>query len=669
MSKLKAIETIKILRFFILLMFALGVTQCGLPDLGSDPTLSVSVPGDQMVNFGEEVNLEAFANHSSGGNVTLLWELISKPSESDITLQNANTNTISFKPDVLGEYVLRFTANSDDGLSAFEEVLLTVIKAPVVLTSIDSETVIANIYDDPADPDYIVKGNVTFSANVTIEEDVFVIFEENTGLSVSSSGSLKAIGTPDKPILFSGIQKTKGFWKGLNFESRSPLNELRFTTIEYGGSGGFDGANEKANITLNDGILKLSDVHSVNGEGMGLLTRAKEDLLPDFRNNVFSGNSSALHVNKTQFHFLDASSDYSGNNEDFVTSWGSNALIENVTWKALNVPYRLRPGRENIESDLIIEKGARFIGQDGSGLHIRDNGSVKAVGTSNEPIIFEGQENTAGYWLGIEIESNTDRNELRYVTIKDGGKGGFDGANLKANLILDQNARLKMTNCILSNSLDRGLIVRELNAVLSEFSDNRITANAIPVQCLVNHFHYFDGSSDLTGNAEDVIITTWANSPTAQNVTWKKMTVPYKITKTDFIGSDITIEPGAEFVFTDGSGLEVYKEGSLNAQGSLNDPIIFRGSEDVHGYWIGLKIFSKSDHNMLTYVNIQNGGSKDQSFGEKANLIIWRDARVTISSSSLSKSGGYGISVGKEGVLNAADITYVDNLAGEIFYE
>lgn len=45
--------------------------------------------------------------------------------------------------------------------------------------------------------------------------------------------SLIAVGTAAEPITFTGINEVLGAWRGIYFDTPSPLNEIGFATIEY----------------------------------------------------------------------------------------------------------------------------------------------------------------------------------------------------------------------------------------------------------------------------------------------------------------------------------------------------------------------------------------------------------------------------------------------------
>lgn len=75
-------------------------------------------------------------------------------------------------------------------------------------------------------------GKLTIEPGVTIEfgSDAYLSVDEGAS---GSKPSLLAIGTAVKPITFTGIDKVKGAWRGIYFDSPSPLNEIGFTNIDY----------------------------------------------------------------------------------------------------------------------------------------------------------------------------------------------------------------------------------------------------------------------------------------------------------------------------------------------------------------------------------------------------------------------------------------------------
>lgn len=85
---------------------------------------------------------------------------------------------------------------------------------------------------------YRVKGGSSISVRqvtLTIAAGVEIEFETNAGIVVNDNSALKALGTANNRILFTGVDKLPGAWGGIDFHfTQSPVNEIGFATIEYG---------------------------------------------------------------------------------------------------------------------------------------------------------------------------------------------------------------------------------------------------------------------------------------------------------------------------------------------------------------------------------------------------------------------------------------------------
>lgn len=81
-------------------------------------------------------------------------------------------------------------------------------------------------------------------------------------------------------------------------------------------------------------------------------------------------------------------------------------------------------------------------------------------------------------------------------------------------------------------------------------------------------------------------------------------------------GAVLTIEPGVQFYLSSESSIHVY--GTLCAEGTLHEPIVFRGDrlddmfknqpyDRISGQWGGIRFYEKSYENVLNYVDIHSG--------------------------------------------------------------
>lgn len=671
---MKNLTKLTFIAFFMICISA-TIQSCSSDDpTPDDPVTVIADAGlDETVVAGTEVTLDgSFSSSSDGSALTFAWIIASQPSGSTATLAGSTTDAPTFTPDLAGEYVISLTVlsgaatdNDQVTITATPDGLVT----PVVISgNIEIDSVLTKIA--VTGPDYRVNANLNLYAKLTVMPGVIIEFEENTGIEVFSGGSIYAVGNDSERIALQGVEEIKGYWLGISIESTSPNNVIEYCDLAHAGSDGFDGANLKAGIMVQEtGTLKLHNSSIKMTSGHGLYMR-QIGVNVDFANNVLTENDYPAYALVHQFDVFDSESDYTGNVTDFIDNgWISNYTEDDDTWEALNVPYYLAGNAHRIASAITISPGVTIVAAENGGLDVFPDGSLNAEGTALDKINLKGLEDLPGYWLGINVQSNKAANKLAHVNIMNGGSDGFDGANLKANIMVEDNGRLVIQNTVSSKSGGYGLYVRSLDSSIPDFANNTFTENAAPVMTLIKNFSSFDKESDYSGNTKDYIDTFWSNNNDLTGThTWLNLNVPYRLnSNVEDIAGSVTIEPGTTITSAQNGGLEVVTGGSLNAVGTLTDKITFSGEEDVTGYWTGLRFNAASADNILDFVIVSNGGSDGFDGGNrKANIEIGPNGTATITNSALNKSGDAGIRVQSGGGLTQSDNTFADNVGVDI---
>ncbi len=320
-----------------------------------------------------------------------------------------------------------------------------------------------------------VTGDIGISKNLVIKEGSSFVFNSGNAFTINSTGSLIAKGTKAKPILFTGEQKTAGYWEGLRFYySNNVKNELDYVTVEYAGGNNYGNLMLDANthspcrIKINNSTFK----HSLN-HGFWF---DDGSIIDTFSNVTSTKNSkSAGYLSASSLDSLDSASKFTGNSKDYITLNGST-LNKDTTWQPLTVPVNVA-GDISISKNLVIKEGSSFVFNSGNSFTINSTGSLIAKGTKAKPILFTGEQKTAGYWDGLRFSySNNVKNELDYVTVE------YAGGNNYGNLMLDANThspcRIKVNNSVFTNSskygvwLDDGSITNSDIATSNSFADN-----------------------------------------------------------------------------------------------------------------------------------------------------------------------------------------------------
>lgn len=111
---------------------------------------------------------------------------------------------------------------------------------------------------------------VDITASFTVDPGVELRFRANGGFIINDTGALIAKGTAERPVTFTGIEKTKGFWRGIEFRSNSQANIIDHAVVEFAGAPeglvhaliGFWGAN--SNGVVSNTVLRSSLTHGIS---------------------------------------------------------------------------------------------------------------------------------------------------------------------------------------------------------------------------------------------------------------------------------------------------------------------------------------------------------------------------------------------------------------------
>jgi hypothetical protein len=277
--------------------------------------------------------------------------------------------------------------------------------------------------------DLLVNGTVSVSSSLVIEPGTVVQFSQDATFYVETGGQLQAVGTPGARIAFIGAMDVKGYWNGLRFMAGSRASRLEFVDFKNAGQTGSERWKNFAAVVGNGLITFLNNRVSgsyAHGADFG------DDLrLSAFANNVFEDNIGfGVIVGYNQVAKLDKASDYLGANKPngnpyIYADWaGTDDFVEDGTWKALSAPYYINIALY-VNGALTLEPGVKIVAEDGTSIRVRAGGSLTAVGTAAQPIIFTAKRPIRGAWSGIEFfESSSPSNRFAFAQILYAGGSG-----------------------------------------------------------------------------------------------------------------------------------------------------------------------------------------------------------------------------------------------------
>ena len=406
-----------------------------------------------------------------------------------------------------------------------------------------------------------------------------------------------------------------------------------------------------------------------------------------------------------------------------VTNVGGSISVD-TTWPASAGPYLLNSGVSvDAGVTLTIEPGAVIKGNGGTnGLYVF--GTLRAQGTAGAPIIFtsyqddsvggdtngDGNATTPGPsgWAGLQFLASSSGNVLDHVVVRYAGYSGAgvliqtSGLTLQNSTISDSGTGVQITDA--SPTLSANVIERNSSIGISINGSNPPTAptltnniirnngggvdiyNASPVltaNTVQNNSSFgmrvmpsstpaLSGNS-FSGNGSNGII--WF-SHVGVNTIWTASGGPYVLNGAVGVepGVTLTIEPGT--VIKGNGDAYLYVSGTLRAQGSASQPIIFTSYQDdsvggdsnndgnattpVPGQWRGLFFVANSsgnllDHNVIRYAGLTTGVAvsintssltlQNSTISDSGTGVQITDASPTLSANVIERNSSIGISI------------------------
>lgn len=335
----------------------------------------------------------------------------------------------------------------------------------------------------------------------------------------------------------------------------------------------------------------------------------------------------------------------------------SGKMSTNTTLKDLGLPIDyIIDGAFYVDGNalLTIEPGTTiaFTSVD-SYFQVNENAGISAVGTTDKPIIFIGPVNNPnkGSWDGIYIESNRADNKFSYVNIINGGSTTSGAA-----LNIQSGAKLAMSNCKISGSLNDGLYL-ESNAVLSQFDNNTIEiCDAYPISCdNLTQTANFNITDTLSNNTQPSVEVR-SRSTFSKNFTLNKIGIPYDVNQIYVTGGTLTISDGVTLRFQNSGYLTVKDGGMLNATGTT-----FTSTTPIAGFWYSIEI-NNQYNNILQNCIIEYCGMDDEGG------IYTPDGKVSLTNVAIMHSSSYGIVFSsKNNLIIHSGVTFSDCAKGNVF--
>jgi hypothetical protein len=403
---------------------------------------------------------------ASTGNETktFSWTIVSKPSNSKLTLAQPTAVKPTFTPDIVGYYEFELTVTQGSEKSQDKVRFKVEYKEPITIDKpINEKTHLADRFIDPMKPDYLVTKDISVNAELIVAPGVTMAFDRDKALSIEEKGMIDAVGLSENRIRFTGMQLQKGYWAGIKLYSPSAANKMAFVNVEYGASkiaftntkaGLAMFGNKKAQISLTDCLFATND-----GYGLYVQTGA---VLKDFKRNSFERQSQAgILINAINATYLDADSKFTGANERDLVEVSASIIKEgtNVSWPAFKdeTKYRLL-GNMEIETGWTLKPGVTVEVERDVMISVNRNGYLSAQGTTDKKVVITGVRRNEVYWKGIIIYSVSNQNVIQNAEISGGGSAIIVSGR-RANVVAyGKGAKLTIKNTRLTYSGGYGIL-------------------------------------------------------------------------------------------------------------------------------------------------------------------------------------------------------------------
>lgn len=341
----------------------------------------------------------------------------------------------------------------------------------------------------------------------------------------------------------------------------------------------------------------------------------------------------------------------------------------------IDCPIRIRKGTLTIEDGVHIQ----FEGED-AGFIVEGEGALRCNGSSKKHIILEGKNGQMGEWLGVVVATNKSANSFSHTEIRHAGSKLYAGVAQKAGLVVYNEGNISISNSTISNNKGYGIYVQNGNCELDVCNNNEFTINELaPISIPFNSIVAITQGNSFLNNGQNWVEVWGQSNPNSAPYTLLKsgtistLTIPYRLSFQNKVGSILSIQGGAELQFADNASLVVAGDTSnvaLSAIGNYAQQSPVRFTKTAEGTaWRGIHIANSSRRNILEYCIIEYGGSQkhDNSNG-MGNVVVGTSldgGALILNGCQIGHSKAWGVNYRYASFMVGSGNFYNDNFMGD----
>jgi hypothetical protein len=526
--------------------------------------------------------------------------------------------------------------------------------------ALDGGTITGNRFWNDPDIVYKLTGDVTVGAGatLTLAPGQVVKFTSFAGVDLHVNGTLSADGTEADPIIFTsdnddsaggdtdnnGITGnsagSRGAWNSLHFNPGS-IGTLDHLDVRYGGDFSYAAAGA---VFVNGGQVSLTQSIFHHGEAPAVRIVNAD---PTISGVSFEHHSSAALSMNLASNPAISNVSFNNNAVNGIALDGGT-ITGNRFWDDPDIVYKLT-------GDVTVGAGATLTMAPGqvvkftsfAGVDLIVNGTLTADGTEAEPIVFTSDnDDSAGGDTdnnGVTGNSAGSRGAWNSLHFNPGSVGTLDHLDVRyggdfsyaaAGALFVNGGQVSLTQSVFHHGEAPAVRIVNADPTISGVSFEHHSSAALSMNLASN-----PAISNVSFNNNAVNgIALDGGTITGQRF-WDDPDIVYKLTGdvTVGAGATLTMAPGQVVKFTSFAGVDLIVNGTLSADGTEAEPIVFTSDNDdsaggdtdnngitgnsagSRGAWNSLH-FNPGSIGTLDHLDVRYGG--DLSYAAPASLFI-----------------------------------------------